>query len=67
LLLTDRNGIVVTFGIPVAGNHHDVYQVEQQLGHIFEQLRQMDIPIEGLFLNADADFDAEIVRQVLEL
>ena len=66
LLLTDRNGIVVACGEPVAGNHHDVYQIEQQLGQIFEQLRQMDIPIEGLFLNADAGFDAKIVRQVLE-
>ena len=66
LLLTDRNGLVVACGIPVAGNHHDVYQIEKQLAHIFAQMREMDIPIEGLFLNADAGFDAKKARQAFE-
>lgn len=66
LLLTDRNGIVVACGIPTAGNHNDLYQIELQLEEILTQLREMDIPTEGLFLNADAGFDAKIFRQALE-
>ncbi|MEM7584597.1 MAG: hypothetical protein AAF560_14500 [Acidobacteriota bacterium] len=30
------------------------------------QLKQMDIPVEGLFLNADSGFDAKSLRQVLD-
>lgn len=66
LLLTDRNGIVVAAGIPVAGNHHDVFEIERQMAHIFEQLRRMEIPTEGLFLNADAGFDCQKLRQICE-
>lgn len=66
LLLTDRNGLVVACGIPLARNHHDIYQIENQIAHLFTQMKQMEIPIEGLFINADAGFDAKIFRQALE-
>ena len=66
LLLTDRNGLVVACSLPVAGNHHDVFEIEKQLAHIFGQMKRMEIPTEGLFLNADAGFDAHAVRKACE-
>jgi len=66
LLLTDRNGLVVACGKPVAGNHNDLYQIDQQLTEILAQLKEMEIPIDGLFLNADGGFDSASLRQMLE-
>lgn len=65
LLMTDRKGIVVACAKPVAGNHNDLFEIEQQVDEMLTQLQQMQIPIEGLFLNADSGFDANILRQVL--
>ena len=66
LLVTDKKGLVVACGKPVAGKHNDLFEIEAQLNEIFGQLAEMEIPIEGLFLNADSGFDAKILRQVLE-
>ena len=66
LLVTDKKGLVVACGKPVAGKHNDLFEIEAQLNEIFRQLAEMEIPIEGLFLNADSGFDAKILRQVLE-
>lgn len=66
LLLTDRNGLPIACGKPVAGNHNDLYQIETQLKEMFSQLDEMGIPIEGLFLNADSGFDAESIKKILD-
>jgi transposase len=66
LLLTDRNGQVVATGKPLSGNHHDLYQIKEQLAEILSQLKEMDIPTDGLFLNADGGFDSKEFRQILE-
>jgi len=66
LLLTDRNGLVVGCSKPVAGNHHDLYQINKQLKEIQDQLTEMDIGVNGLFLNADAGFDAAKFRETLD-
>lgn len=66
LLLTDRNGLVVACGKPVAGNHHDLCQMREQVREMLTQLKEMEIPIAGLFLNADSGFDSEKLRQILD-
>ncbi|MCB0850779.1 MAG: IS5 family transposase [Bacteroidetes bacterium] len=66
LLLTDRNGLIVACGKPVAGNHNDLYQIEKQVKEILCQLTEANIPIDGLFLNADSGFDSKKLRQALE-
>jgi len=66
LLLTDRNGLVVACAKPVAGNHNDLFEIEEQVAEMKAQLLEMDIPIDGLFLNADAGFDSEALRKVLD-
>ncbi len=47
---------------PVAGNNHDLYDIENKLEEIFTGLEKADIPVDGLFINADGGFDAEIFR-----
>lgn len=66
LCLTDKNGLVVAWAKPVSGNHNDLYQIEPQLECMMNQLRESGISTEGLFLNADAGFDAKIVKKTLE-
>lgn len=66
LLLTDRNGIVVACSKPLGGNHNDLYQIEIQLEEMLSQLKEMEIPVDGLFLNADGGFDSKELRKILD-
>ena len=47
---------------PISGNHHDLYDIEIHFEEITSTLEQADIPIDGLFLNADAGFDSQGFR-----
>lgn len=62
LFLTDRNGLPLAMTSPVAGNHHDLYEIENKLEELFMGLKKADISIDGLFINADGGFDAEKFR-----
>lgn len=64
LWLTDANGLVVGFTLPIAGNHHDIHDIEQRLAYMVEQLARSGIRVDGLFINADAGFDSEAFRDV---
>ena len=63
LYLTDRQGVPVAMSDPVAGNHNDLHEIEVQFEVVIETLEQAEIPIEGLFLNADAGFDSKNFRK----
>ena len=63
LYLTDRQGVPLSISEPVAGNHNDLYMIETSTKQLFEVLEEAGIAIEGLFINADAGFDAESFRQ----
>lgn len=62
LLLTDRNGLSLAMTTPVAGNHHDLYDIENKLEELFTDLEKANISVDGIFINADGGFDAEIFR-----
>ena len=62
LYLTDRQGLPLAMSEPVAGNHNDLYNIEVQFEVVTATLEKAQIPIEGLFLNADAGFDAKNFR-----
>jgi len=62
LWLTDRQGLVVGFTAPLAGNHHDSYQIEQRLDSLLEQIAKSGIRLDGLWVNADSGFDCKAVR-----
>lgn len=63
LYLTDRQGIPLAMSEPVAGNHNDLYDIEVQFEVVTATLKEADIPIKGLFLNADAGFDSKSFRE----
>ncbi|WP_373517347.1 IS5 family transposase [Pricia sp.] len=62
LYLTDRQGLPLAMSEPVAGNHNDLYDIEVQFEVVTATLQQADIPVEGLFMNADAGFDSKDFR-----
>lgn len=48
---------------PVSGNHTDLLQIENQVNTMVDQLKESSISVEGLFINADSGFDAEVLRK----
>ena len=66
LWLVDSNGLVVSYLPPVAGNHNDLYNIEAAWLAMIQDLKQMGIEVDGLFINADAGFDAEHLRHLCE-
>ncbi|REC76843.1 IS5/IS1182 family transposase [Chryseobacterium elymi] len=66
LYFTDRQGLPLAISDPVAGNHNDLYPIEMYFDQITQTLKRADIAIEGLFINADAGFDAQNFRKHCE-
>lgn len=63
LYLTDRQGLPIAMSEPVSGNHNDLYDIEVHFEQVTATLEQATISLDGLFLNADAGFDAENLRK----
>lgn len=51
---------------PKSGEHHDVYDIENVIESMIEDLGKSNIRIDGLFLNADAGFDCDVLRNLLQ-
>lgn len=64
LYLTDRQGLPLAISSPIAGNHHDLYKIENSLGELFKTLEMSNIPSDGLFVNADSGFDSKDFRNI---
>lgn len=62
LFLTDRQGIPPACSDPVAGNHNDLFGIRKCMSKIVATLADSHVRHEGLFLNADAGFDAQDLR-----
>ena len=63
LFLTDRQGLPLAVSQPVAGNHHDLYEIEKSFQKICDRLKEAEIDPKGLALNADAGFDSKNFRE----
>jgi transposase len=63
LFLTDRQGIPLAVSKPVSGNHHDLFEINEQFKNICQILDDAHIDTQGLFLNADAGFDSKSFRE----
>ena len=63
LYLTDRQGLPLAMSEPISGNHNDLHDIEVQFEVVTATLEQAEIPVEGLFLNADAGFDSKNFRE----
>jgi transposase len=66
LYLCDRQGLPIAMSEPLAGNHNDLYDIEVQFEVVTGTLEQANIPVGGLFLNADAGFDSKDFRKSCE-
>ena len=65
IFLCDNKGQMIAMGSPKAGNHNDLYELEEVLKEILALLEEAGIDHKGLFLNADAGFDSQGVREYL--
>ena len=64
LFLTDRQGLPLACSDPMSGEHHDVFEIEENVSKMVATLQQAGLTTEGLFLNGDAGFDAEKMRKI---
>ena len=66
LFLTDRQGLPLACSDPMSGEHHDVFEIEENVVKMVATLQRAGIATEGLFLNGDAGFDAQKMREICE-
>lgn len=66
IYLTDRQGLPIAMSEPVSGNHNDLFDIEVQFEEVVSTLEQAEINVEGLFINADAGFDSQKLRDKCE-
>jgi transposase len=62
LFLTDCQGIPLACSKPIAGNHHDLFEINSNFQYISQMLSLSGIDTKGLVLNADAGFDSMTFR-----
>ncbi|QNF31210.1 IS5 family transposase (plasmid) [Adhaeribacter swui] len=63
LFLADNKGLMLACSCPIAGQHHDLFEIKQVFEELRELLKEAGIETAGLFLNADAGFDSQEFRQ----
>ena len=54
----------MTRATPQAGNHNDLFEIQQLFEHMCALLREAGIDLSGVFMNADAGFAAQTLREV---
>ncbi|NME73080.1 transposase family protein, partial [Flammeovirga aprica] len=64
LYFTDRQGIIIAMSEPVAGNHNDLYKIENSMNTILQQVDNAGIRVDGLFMNADGGFDSIKLKSI---
>ena len=62
LFFCDNNGLPLSCSAVISGNHHDTFEIEKQLETMLEDIKKSNIRTEYLFLNADAGFDTQELR-----
>lgn len=58
LFLSDNQGVMLAMSTPQAGQHHDLFQIQELFDEICSLLKEAGINLKGLFLNADSGFDS---------
>tara|TARA_B100001013_G_C24544185_1_gene415893 strand:+ start:114 stop:935 length:822 start_codon:yes stop_codon:yes gene_type:complete len=64
LILTDDQGVPIGWSEPISGQHHDSFELVETANKIFDQMEAIDLPCDGLFLNADAGFDVAKFKEL---
>lgn len=64
LFLADNQGQMLACASPQAGGHHDLFNIETLFEELCGILSKAGINLKGLFLNADAGFDSQALRNL---
>ena len=62
LFVCDNQGIPITCSQPIAGNHHDTFELDWHIDKMLKDIKKSNIRTDGLFLNADSGFDTDGFR-----
>jgi transposase len=62
LFLSDSQGVMLAMATPQAGQHHDLFAIQELFDELCGLLKAAGINLKGLFLNADAGFDSADFR-----
>ena len=63
LFLSDNQGLPLAMATPQSGNHHDLHDIEPLFEELCQLLKEADINLSGIFMNADSGFDAQVLRK----
>lgn len=63
LFFSDKEGQPLAMATPQAGNRHDLYAIQSLFEEMCALFSEAGIDLKGVFLNADAGFDAAELRQ----
>jgi transposase len=63
MFLSDSKGTLIGVSDCISGEHHDAFLIEEQFTKALSYLQKAKIPIDGLFMNADAGFDVKAFRE----
>ncbi len=66
LFLTDRQGMPLACSEPMSGEHHDLFEIEENVSKMMATVQQSGILTDGLFLNGAAGFDASKLREICD-
>lgn len=60
----DQNGYILASTKIIPGNHHDSFELEDNLKQVFKDMKIHDLLIKGAYLNADSSFDTKETRKI---
>jgi len=63
LIMTDGQGIPISIGEILSGNHNDLYQIVPQFSRMIKKLKSTGICVKNSILNADKGFDSNSFRR----
>lgn len=66
LFFSDSQGTLLAMATPQAGQHHDLFAIQVLFEQMCTLLKQANINLKGLFLNADPGFDSVDFRKACE-
>ena len=63
LFVCDKEGQPLAMATPQAGHHNDLFNIRELFEQMCTLLQQAGIDLRGVFMNADAGFDAQDLRE----
>lgn len=64
IALSDQSGFVLSCTEAVSGNHHDSYELDENLKQMFKEIKAHGLTVQGTYLNGDSAFDSRSARKI---